>query len=447
MFNLLCKYQLIIAASKVRILGSPTRFVELQQNASLIVRLFSSVKSEPPEIINDQQQSFTLSYLINSCGLSPEAAIAASKKVSLNSSEKPDLLLTLLRNHGLSDAHIAKMVTRLPNILLAHPEKTVLPKLKFFHSIGMPAPVVAQVTSISPGILRCSLEKRIIPFYNYLKHLLQKDERVIRGFKRMAAHFVQTALQRVPANVAILRNYGVNESNIVFLVTNHPQPLMLKSDKFVELVNRVNDLGMDISKLMFIQALQVLHCTSNSAWEQRKEAYRRWGWSESDIRMAFSRHPVCMSLSEKKIMSMMEFFVNEMNCQPKAIAGRPTVLLYSLEKRIVPRCRVAKLLMVKGLIKKSYSLISLMVTTDEKFLERFVRRHQDVPHLLDVYHGKMDLLDLGFNSSELAKKVNIIFEFEFLAARVMESWGKVEGYHLSWDSLNQRRLGGGGVFN
>ncbi|KAI3468722.1 hypothetical protein Pfo_025385 [Paulownia fortunei] len=403
MFNFLCKKQLIVAASNVRVFGSPPRFLELPQNASLIIRLFSSMKSESPEILCDQQQSLKLYYLINSCGLSPEAANIASKKVSLKSPEKSDLLLTLLRNHGLSDAHITKMVTKTPSILLAHPEKTVLPKLQFFQSIGMPAPILARVISMCPGMLRCSLEKRLIPFYDYLKNLLHKDERVISVFRRSAGHFAQTALQRLPPNVAILRKYGVRESNISFLVVNRPKPLTLRSDELVKLVDRVIEMGIDISKLMFVQAIQVLHSMSKSAWEHKKEVYRRWGWSESDIRIAFSVHPICMSLSEKKIMSTMEFFVNEMNCQPKTIARYPTVLLYSLENRIVPRCRVVKLLMVKGLIKKSYRLVSLLVMTDEKFSKRFVQKYQNVPQLLDVYHGKLGLLDLGFNSSELAE--------------------------------------------
>ncbi|KAG8374981.1 hypothetical protein BUALT_Bualt10G0052100 [Buddleja alternifolia] len=366
MLNLLCRKQPSLAATtNVRVYGgtcSPPRFLLLPpQNSSLIIRLFSSLKSPSPE-----QKSFTLSYLINSCGLSPEAATVASKKVSLKSPEKSDLLLTLLRNYGLSDAHIAKLVTKLPTILIANPEKTILPKLQL--------------------------------------NLLQSDERVSNVFKRSAAHFQHSTLKQVPPNIAILRKYGVSESSISFLVVNHPRSLMIRSEKLAKLVNEVIELEIDISKLMFVQAIQVLHNTSKSAWEHKKEVYRRWGWSESDIRMAFSVHPICMSLSEKKIMSTMEFLVNEMNCEPKAIARYPTVLLYNLENRIASRCRVVKSLMVEGLIKKSYSLVSLIVITDELFLKRFVRKYQEkFPQLMDVYCGKLGLVDLGFSSSQLAE--------------------------------------------
>ncbi|PIM97097.1 Mitochondrial transcription termination factor, mTERF [Handroanthus impetiginosus] len=397
MFNLLFKKQLtIVAASNVRGFRSPPRSPLI---ASLIIRLFSSNS----EIPCDQRKSFTVSYLINSCGLSQEATNVASKKVTLKSPENADLLLTILKNHGLSDAHITKMVTISPNILLAHPEKTVLPKLQFLNSIGMPAPDLAQLIARTPGILRCSLRNRIIPFYECLKNLLKSDKKVITVFKRATAYFLLNPLQRMPHNVAVLKKYGVDESKISFLAVHNPQPLLARSDKLVKLLDKVTELGIDISKSIFIQAVKVLYSTTKSSWEAKRKTYHKWGWSESDISMAFSFHPVCMNLSEKKIMSEMDFFVNEMNCEAKAIARQPTVLFYSLKKRSMPRCRVVKLLMVKGLIKPSCSLASVLRMTDKTFLEKFVVKYHNVPRLLDVYRGNLNLRDLGFDSRELAR--------------------------------------------
>ncbi|PIM99745.1 Mitochondrial transcription termination factor, mTERF [Handroanthus impetiginosus] len=281
------------------------------------LRLFSSNS----EILSDQRKSFAVSYLINSCGLSPEAANVVSKKVTLKSPEKTDLLMTLLRNHGLTDADITKL--------------TVLPKIEFFHSIGMPPHDLALVTSRRPAILRCSLENRIIPFYHYLKNLLQSGEKVITVFKR--------------ATKPILKKYDVKESNILSLTVHHTGSLMMRSDELVKIVNRVIELGIDVSKSILSRQSMCSIVQVNLGSQQK----------------------ICMHLSEKKIMSVMEFCVNEMNCEAKAIAIRPTVLLYSLEKRIMPRCRVVKLLMVKGLMEGPYNLLSLLVMTDKTFSEGF----------------------------------------------------------------------------
>ncbi|CAA3025582.1 Hypothetical predicted protein [Olea europaea subsp. europaea] len=73
------------------------------------------------------ENSYTISYLINSCGLSKEKAIFASEKVHFGSPKKPNSVLTLLKKHGFSKTHIANLVRKRPVLLLYNPEKTRLP--------------------------------------------------------------------------------------------------------------------------------------------------------------------------------------------------------------------------------------------------------------------------------------------------------------------------------
>ncbi|KAG8364775.1 hypothetical protein BUALT_Bualt18G0033800 [Buddleja alternifolia] len=321
-----------------------------------------------------------------------EAAISASTKLLLSSPEKLDLLLTILKNNGFSDAHIAKMVTKIPGILKADPEKTILPKLQFFPLIGVPPPVLAKVVSTSRNILKYSLQNSIIPAYNILKILLKTDERVVHFIKRAAAdfHFIYGVLKFTRSNVALLRKYGVRELDISFLITNHPKTLIITSDRLVKLVDRVIELGVDSKKIIFVQAMQVLLSMSKSTWEHKKQVYQRCGWSESDIIVAFSVHPMCMSLSEKKITATMEFLVNEMSFEPSVIARCAQVICYNLERRIKPRCRVAKVLLLKVLLKKSYILNTFLWISDKVFLDRYVSKYQKNIPLLDVYLGNSD---------------------------------------------------------
>ncbi|KAK4420936.1 hypothetical protein Salat_2044100 [Sesamum alatum] len=392
MLSVLCRKQLIVPLSNARVYGIP-RFLVAGKDG-IFVRLFSSKRFE---IEADDKQSFTVSYLMNSCGLSSEAAISASKKLHLNSPEKPDRLLALLKSYGFSNAHISKMMAKCPIILTADPEKTVSPKLKFFHSIGVPAPVLARVLSISPHILRYSLQKKIIPVYINLKRLLQTNERIVHFIKRTDGnyHFIYGVLKYIHSNVAMLRKYGLRESDISFLFSHYPNILIIETDRLAALLDRVTEFGLDTKKHAFVHAMEVLFSISKSNWEHKKEVYRRWGWSESDIRRAFSIHPKCMTLSEKKIMSTMEFLVNEMSFQPSDIARYPVVICYNLEKRIKPRCQVAKVLLLKKLIKKSYSLTSLVVIPERLFLLRCVTKYQGKIPLLDLYHGNLSLVDFG----------------------------------------------------
>ncbi|KAL0402414.1 UNVERIFIED_CONTAM: hypothetical protein Slati_4271300 [Sesamum latifolium] len=359
MFSVQCRKQLIVPLSNARVSGI-TRLLVAGKDG-IFFRLFSS---KIFEIKGDDKQSFTVSYLINSCGLSPEAAISASKKLQLNSPEKPDLLLALFKSHGFSNAHISKMIAKSPIILKADPEKC--------------------------------LQDRIIPVCNILKALLQTDERIVYFIKHVGGNynFINGVLNYIHSNVATLRKYGLSESNISFLLRHNPKILLIETDRLAVLVDRVIELGFDTTKAQFVDAMETIFGMSKSTWEHKKEVYQRWGWSESDILKAFSVRPKCMSLSEKKIMSAMEFLVNEMSFPPSDIAINPVVICYNLEKRIKPRCRVAKALLLKKLTKKSYRLSTLMSMSERLFLDKFVTKYQGKIPLLDVYHGNLSLDDL-----------------------------------------------------
>lgn len=96
-------------------------------------------------------------------------------------------------------------------------------------------------------------------------------------------------------------------------------------------------------------------------------------------------------------MQVMDFLVNKMGWPQRSIVKCPTIVSFSLEKRIIPRCSVVKVLLLKGLIKEieNVSLCSLMSYTEKGFSERFVARYIDeVPALLSVYRGKVEIQDV-----------------------------------------------------
>ncbi|KAH6821774.1 hypothetical protein C2S53_015828 [Perilla frutescens var. hirtella] len=88
--------------------------------------------------LGGSDRPFTVSYLINSCGLPKNDAVAASKKLLIESRENPDAVLELLADYGFTNLHISKLVSRWPFVLQYRANETLLPKLKFFCSIGVP---------------------------------------------------------------------------------------------------------------------------------------------------------------------------------------------------------------------------------------------------------------------------------------------------------------------
>ncbi|KAF5460031.1 hypothetical protein F2P56_019932 [Juglans regia] len=148
-----------------------------------------------------------------------------------------------------------------------------------------------------------------------------------------------------------------------------------------------------ISKLN--PAIVSMSQNSKTLWEQKVEAFRSFGLSDDEICSAFKRQPLCMAISEKKIKKMMGFFVNKLKMKPSMISKSPILLLHSLEKRIIPRCSVLQVLMLKGLIKDNISILYMVTMAEKEFLVKFVSKYQnEVPDIVRAHQGKIEFQGL-----------------------------------------------------
>ncbi|KAI3449526.1 hypothetical protein Pfo_006191 [Paulownia fortunei] len=397
----------IISRRRLRVPPKDSIFVGAQfcalQNA-VLVKSFSSQKSSSDVYRNDPKRSFAVSYLINSCGLSAKDANSVSRKVCIKSPKKPDAVLELLRKYGFTNAHISRLVTRWPLVLVACPNKNLLPKLEFFRSIGVPIVVLVEKLSAQPTVLQRSLKNSLIPSYNYLKSLLQSDKRVAYVFSRAPRAFSGGWPGGISSNISILRERGVPESSIVSLVMYQPSLLIIGKKKLAVYVDRVAEMGFDISRRLFIHAIRVFTDMTESTLKHKMDVYRSCGWSEPDIIAAFIRNPLCMKLSEKKIMANMDFLVNKLGCKPGAVAQCPVLLGLNLDKRMKPRCLVARILNEKGLLKKMTGVTTLLKMSEEKFLKRYIVDYkEDIPQLLDIYQGKLSVPEMGFSQEAISE--------------------------------------------
>ncbi|BFG37846.1 hypothetical protein CerSpe_241200 [Prunus speciosa] len=350
----------------------------------------------------EQERSFTVSYLVSSCGFSSENALSLSKKVNFENPERPDSVLDLLREYGFADSQISKLVHKVPKLLLSDSKKRLLPKLEFLRSIGLSGESLAHTICTNPVFLTASLENTLIPGYNFFKRELLSDEKIVNVIKRSLWGILGNRAQsNVAQNLRVLRSLEVPQSSISVLVSCHPGVVCQKPEDFNKDVEEVIRLGFNPMTLAFVNGLQVISKMTKSTWEHKMEVYKRWGWTEDEILLAFRKKPTCMYLSEKNIVSKMDFLVNKMGWQPADLARVPGVLTLSLEQRIIPRCSVIRVLMAKGLQKKKFTLSSLLISVDSSFISRFVVNYQEtVPQLLDIFQGKLSLQELDFQFEE-----------------------------------------------
>ncbi|XP_043697242.1 uncharacterized protein LOC122648033 [Telopea speciosissima] len=178
-----------------------------------------------------------------------------------------------------------------------------------------------------------------------------------------------------------------------------------KNVRFKQIVEEIKLMGFNHSQYMFMRALHVLTSINKLTWKQKLEAYRSWGFSENEILMAFRRYPNFMALSEKRIMRHIDFFLNKMGWERAVIFTYPDILGLSLEKRILPRCSVFRVLILKGLMKKDRQMGYLLKESEKLFLEKSVTKYEkEVPQLLDLYKGNISLLELGYGTQEVWKE-------------------------------------------
>ncbi|KAL5708813.1 hypothetical protein ACHQM5_019570 [Ranunculus cassubicifolius] len=161
-------------------------------------------------------------------------------------------------------------------------------------------------------------------------------------------------------------------------------------------------MKFDQSRYAFAMAISGLSSMCISSLEAKFDVYRSWGWSEDELGSAFRKAPYCIKLSKENIMSKMNYFVNKMSYAPSYIAEQPSVLSYSLEKRIIPRCFVMQVLIAKGLVKEPPTLCTFLTLAGDKFLEKYITPFKkEVPELMNAYQGKGKMNGLDHCSSAL----------------------------------------------
>ncbi|KAL2540530.1 Mitochondrial transcription termination factor family protein [Abeliophyllum distichum] len=264
-------------------------------------------------------------------------------------------------------------------------QNVLLPKLDFLRSIGVSSDILQKIILSNPWLLQRSLENQLIPCYNFLKNLPLADKDIV-GIIRRNSRILGTNVEKIATNLDALQRMGVPQSSILYVMAHHPTLMQLNCEKLKLSIDEVISLGFNPLTTLFVQAVLVLCESSKETWENKVKVYRSFGLSDAAIKFAFRAHPLCMKLSEDKITRGMDLFLNEMRWSPGIVARWPAALFYNFEKRIVPRCRVIKVLMQKGLVKEHHTLMPFLGTTEEQFLEKFVCKYKDVfPELKDVY--------------------------------------------------------------
>ncbi|KAK1318701.1 hypothetical protein QJS10_CPB04g00585 [Acorus calamus] len=367
--------------SRRDLIETPLRF---SQNPCL-----KSISTTPEGKETPKASDFTVSYLVNSCGLSTDSALRASKGFPLKTTENPDSVLSFFKNHGFTDTQIAKMISCRPQLLSSNPNKSLKPKIEFLRSVGFSTLDLTFVLSKNPNIWTSSLDNQIVPAYGFLKGILGTREVIISTTKRAPRLLHSDLHKTIGPKIGVLRDHGVPDSSISSLIKCQPRVfLIVHLDRFTDAITKVKAMDLRPSSSSFYIALGSILSLSESHWEEKFELYRSFGWSEDDFLSAFKKQPQIMNISKVKMRKMMDFFLKEPGLGLSSVSSWPHLLLFSLEKTIIPRWSVIRVLTSHGILNKDVNVCTIF-KLEEKFLEKYVIKYQEkVPQVLQAYHGK-----------------------------------------------------------
>ncbi|VYS49712.1 unnamed protein product [Arabidopsis thaliana] len=416
-------YALILHGRRLVQLQKWCNFSLSVQKASPISNFFSSASAAclSPRV-GRKGNNFTVSYLVDSLGLTTKLAESISRKVSFEDKNNPDSVLNLLTSHGFTGSQISTIITDYPQLLIADAEKSLGPKLQFLQSRGASSSEITEIVSSVPEILGKKGHKTISVYYDFIKDtLLEKSSKN----EKLCHSLPQGNLENKIRNVSVLRELGMPHKLLFSLLISDSQPVCGK-EKFEETLKKVVEMGFDPTTSKFVEALQVIYKMNEKTIEEKVDLYKSLGFDVGDVWSSFKKWPISLRVSEKKMLDSIEtflglgfsrdefakmvkhfppciglstetvkkkteFLVKKMNWPLKAVVSNPAVFGYSLEKRIVPRGNVIKALMSKGLMRNELPSIScVLMCTKQVFLNRYVANHVDkqlVTELMAIYRA------------------------------------------------------------
>jgi mTERF domain-containing protein, mitochondrial len=184
----------------------------------------------------------------------------------------------------------------------------------------------------------------------------------------------------------LLKECGLSNRDIVALFENGSRCMNLDLHSLTQTIELIEELGIARGSRMFLYGLRAVGSFSKDKILKKVEFYKNtYGWSLEDIHFAFRKYPFMLQISEEKIKSNMDFLVKKAKLEPRSMASRPSLLGYSLEKRLVPRHHVLSILAAKGL-NINFSLSYACSIMEKKILQKYVEPYKkDVPELARAY--------------------------------------------------------------
>ncbi|WVZ71946.1 hypothetical protein U9M48_020474 [Paspalum notatum var. saurae] len=323
-------------------------------------------------------------YLVATCGLTPAQARKTSNSKKLTYLPvNPDAVRAFLAGIGLAEADIAAAIVRFPPLLHAKVEATLTPRVAMLRGIGLSPPQISRLITVAPEVLFSPAKVSRLAFY---LSFLGSYERVHAALKGCVYLLRRTLEAVVTPNIVFLRQCGLTDDEIGKHFLLRSRMLLSEPQRVKEIAARAEELGVPRDSLMFKHALVVLYRNARRLNEKLGFLKKVLGCSEAELGNVLRRALCILNYSESKIGRTLEFLKAEVGLQLPYILDNPVLFTFSLERRLMPRHYVIRILKAKGLLSKEISFCTVAAFTEESFAKKFLLHfNKSVPGLIEAY--------------------------------------------------------------
>lgn len=301
------------------------------------------------------------------------------------------LTLVLLKSHGFSIEQIRKLFKKCPSVF-AKKTRTLEEKLVYFRRKGFSSTATGTLFSSDPQILRTSINNRINPNLVILGSILGSKKKLVKAVLKVPRVIMSDLNSTLLPNIEILKKKGLRGDMFSDFLNMKSRMLFRKPALLEKWIGMVNGLGFDLSsdRFRFVAALSVLGSNSTDSLERKKKLLMSLGFTDDDVTTLFKNNPYVFEAADGTMRDRVSFFMDKLHFSTPVIAAHPNLLMFNLERRIIPRCAVFNLLVSRGTRKMKMSEVELFMVSDEKFANTYVRPYLDeLPELVDALEGRV----------------------------------------------------------
>ncbi|KAJ8541437.1 hypothetical protein K7X08_002253 [Anisodus acutangulus] len=303
-----------------------------------------------------------VNYLVNSLGFSRTEAISTNTKVTRSKSTgNPQIVLKFFEQSGLDKTHIGKVVSLVPKVLLCDVDKTLKPKLDILQDLGLSGNDLVKVITGSVSILGSHEVSKMKVCVTYLRKVLGSDEYVVKAIKKKPCLLFVKSCERLRINMLFFQSIGFSDENIKKFIIQHPYTLLASPESVEEKVERLqNEFNISRGSGMFIHGVDVFISMKVLTIDTKLGIFRDYGWPKWDIIKLVQLLPYCLRLSQERLRAALNFYMVERGFKPAYLASHPTLLMFSMKKRVLPRLELMRSLVEKKLYDEDYNLLNSM---------------------------------------------------------------------------------------